>query len=310
LKSRWNERGYDELFSSFIVSDYNGTQWLTKPAFRFHNLAASIGLHKEFEGNVDAYFNVSLSNRNPNPSEFFSDGLHHSTGVIELGDLALKKEQSVKIGTTFQQKWNHFSVELNPYLSAIQNYMFLRPIGFETTIRGTFPVWEYQQTRAQLTGIDVQTNLKIGTNWNESISFSYVNGRDLTQNNALIDLPPMQLNHKIQYSKKEWYKLLLEVKNEVVFYQSQFPNNNFTTNILVNNEFVPVLVDISTPPPGYHLLHFYSEVKFTSFSKINTTLAFTVQNMLNTNYRDYLNRQRFYADEIGRNIQIQLKFNY
>jgi iron complex outermembrane receptor protein len=310
LKSRWSERGYDALFSSFIVSDYNGTQWLTKPTFCFHNLAASLGFHKEFGGNADGYFNISLSNRNPNPSEFFSDGLHHASGVIELGDLALKKEQSLKIGTTFQQKWNRFSVELNPYLSAIQNYMFLRPIGFETTIRGTFPVWEYQQTRAQLTGIDVQTNLKIGTNWNESISFSYVNGRDLTQNSALIDLPPMQLNHKIQYCKKEWYKLLLEVKNEVVFYQPQFPNNNFTTNILVNNEFVPVVVDISTPPPGYHLLHFYSEIKFTSFSKINTTLAFTVQNMLNTNYRDYLNRQRFYANEIGRNIQIQLKFNY
>lgn len=310
LKSRWNERGYDELFSSFIVSDYNGTQWLTKPAFRFHNLAASIGLHKEFEDNVDAYFNVSLSNRNPNPSEFFSDGLHHSTGVIELGDLALKKEQSVKIGTTFQKKWTGFSVELNPYLSSIQNFIFLKPIGFETTIRGTFPVWEYQQTQAQLSGLDVQINWKISPCWNDFFAFSYVHGRDLTQNRALIDLPPMQLNHKIQFAKKEWSNLLLELKNEVVFYQPQFPNNNFTTNILVNNAFVPVLVDISTPPPGYHLLHFYSEIKFTSFSKTKTTLAFSVQNMLNTTYRDYLNRQRFYADEVGRNIQIQLKFNY
>jgi iron complex outermembrane receptor protein len=28
--------------------------------------------------------------------------------------------------------------------------MFLRPVGFETTIRGAFPVWEYQQTNARL----------------------------------------------------------------------------------------------------------------------------------------------------------------
>jgi len=41
-----------------------------------------------------------------------------------------------------------------------------------------------------------------------------------------------------------------------------------------------------------------------------TTLAFSVQNILNTSYRDYLNRQRFFADETGRNIQLQLKFNY
>jgi iron complex outermembrane receptor protein len=39
--------------------------------------------------------------RNPNPSEFFSDGLH-STGIIELGDLALDKEV-VKLSTTVQQ---------------------------------------------------------------------------------------------------------------------------------------------------------------------------------------------------------------
>jgi len=35
-----------------------------------------------------------------------------------------------------------------------------------------------------------------------------------------------------------------------------------------------------------------------------------VQNILNVAYRDYLNRQRFFADEIGRSFQIQLKFNY
>jgi iron complex outermembrane receptor protein len=51
FKSRWNERGYDEAFSDFIVSDYGGTQWLTKPNFTFHNVSASFGFHKEFENN-------------------------------------------------------------------------------------------------------------------------------------------------------------------------------------------------------------------------------------------------------------------
>jgi iron complex outermembrane receptor protein len=41
--------------------------------------------------------------RNPNPSEFFCDGLHHSTGIIELGDLALDKEVAVKLSTTVQK---------------------------------------------------------------------------------------------------------------------------------------------------------------------------------------------------------------
>jgi iron complex outermembrane receptor protein len=41
---------------------------------------------------------------------------------------------------------------------------------------------------------------------------------------------------------------------------------------------------------------------------LTTTLA--VSNLLNTNYRDYLNRQRFFADDLGRNFTLQLKLNY
>ena len=310
FKSRWNERGYDPEFSNFIVSDYDGTQWLTEPNFVFHNVSASLGIHKEFDNQLDWYLNMSLATRNPNPSEFFSDGLHHSTGVIELGDLALKKEQSVKFSTSVQKKWRSFSLEINPYVSKIRNYMFLRPTDFETTIRGTFPVWEYQQTTAIISGIDFQSHWNLSEQWQHFFALAYVNGYDVKNSEPLIDIPPLNINNKIRFSKKEWSQLALELKSELVLRQNQFPNNNFTTDVIVNNDFVPVVVDISTPPKGYQLWHFYSEIKFKTFSKTKTTLAFSVQNILNTTYRDYLNRQRFFADEMGRNFQIQLKINY
>lgn len=309
LKSRWEERGYDPEFSKFIVGE-QGNQWLTKPSFNFHNVSASLGFHREFENDLHWYGNVSLAARNPNPSEFFSDGLHHSTGVIELGDLALDQEQAVKLSTTFQKKWNRFSVEFNPYLNSIRNFMFLRPVGFETTIRGAFPVYDYQQTQARLFGIDLQTQWKINEEWQHGLMVSYVNGRDVSNRTALIDMPPLGLSNKIQFTKAAWHDLKLELKSELMLRQKQFPNYNFTTNIIENNELVPVVVDISTPPAGYHLLHFYSEMTFKTFGKTSTTLAFSVQNIANTSYRDYLNRQRLFADEMGRNIQLQIKFNY
>jgi iron complex outermembrane receptor protein len=309
LKSRWEERGYTNEFADFIVGE-QGNQWLTKPSFTFHNISASAGFHKEFEADLNWYSNISLATRNPNPSEFFSDGLHHSTGIIELGDLALDKEQAVKLSTTLQKKCTAFSVEVNPFINSIQNFMFLRPVGFETTIRGAFPVWEYQQTNARLVGVDVQTNWKIGKQWQHDFTLAYVNGKDIINKESLIDIPPLNLSNKIQFSNREWHELKLELKSEIVLRQDQFPDNNFTTNIVVNNEVVPVLVDISTPPPAYQLLHFYSEMNFKTFGKTNATIAFSIQNILNTNYRDYLNRQRFFADEMGRNFQIQLKFNY
>jgi iron complex outermembrane receptor protein len=215
FKSRWEERGYSSEFTSFVVGDY-ANQLLTEPTFTFHNISGSVGFHKAFDSGLNWYTNLSYAMRNPNPSEFFSDGLHHSTGVIELGDLALDKESSLKLTSTLQKKWKSFSVELNPYINSIQNYMFLKPVSFETTIRGAFPVWQYQQTNARLVGVDTQTNWKINSHWNHSLAFAYVNGSDLTQNIPLIDIPPFTASTKIQYSNAKWNHFLIEVKGELV----------------------------------------------------------------------------------------------
>ncbi len=308
-KSRWNERGFSNRFDHFIVGE-QGNQWLTKPEFSFHNVSASLGFRQAFEANSNWYFNLSLANRNPNPSEFFSDGLHHSSGVIELGDLGLQKEQSIKATTTFQKKWSQFSFEISPFVNQVQNFMFLRPIAFETTIRGAFPVWEYQQTNARLTGFDIQSHWQINSAWQYDFMLAYVSGKDVTNRTSLIDIPPLNFGNTIQFTKKEWNQFKAELKSEVVLRQNQFPNNNFVANVIENNNLVPVLVDISTPSPAFHLVHLYSEMKFKTTTNSAITIALFVQNMFNTNYRDYLNRQRFFADEMGRNIQVQLKFNY
>ena len=309
LKSRWEERDYSPQFDNFITGDF-GTQWLTKPTFTFHNFSASIGTQYSFGEGYDWYLNLSRAVRNPNPSEFFSDGLHHSSGMIELGDLRLEQEKSNKISTSLQKKWEKVKINLNPFLNYIEDYMFLKPVGFETTIRGAFPVWEYQQTNALLTGIDFNSEWQISEHWQHRLLLTYVNGRDKTNNDAIIDMPPLTLNNRIQFSKKEWNNLTLELQSEMVFRQTQFPDNNFTTNIIENGDFVPVEVDISTPPPSYHLLHFTSDFQFKVSEHSLATLGFSVFNILDTPYRDYLNRQRFYADELGRNFQIQLKINY
>ncbi len=309
FKSSWEERDFEAQFGDFVVGE-SGIEWLVKPKFRFQNLSASLGFLKEFETHLKWFANISLASRNPNPSEFFSDGLHHSTGMIELGDLGLNREQSLKISTAIQKKGSVFYFEINPYLNRISNYMFLKPIDVENTNRGTFLVWEYQQTNALLAGIDVETHWNWSKQWTQNLAMSYVNGEDVSKNEPLIDMPPLNLNSKIQYTNPKWHDLLLSLKADIMFRQTRFPDNNFETNIVVNGNLESRLVDISTPPSAYQLLHFYSEMKFKTFKNSLTTLVFSVQNIFNTEYRDYLNKQRFFANEMGRNLQIQLKINY
>jgi iron complex outermembrane receptor protein len=145
---------------------------------------------------------------------------------------------------------------------------------------------------------------------NYRTSLAYVYGEDRDNREALIDMPPANWNNGIQYRKQEWNHLVLGLQSELVFTQNRFPDNDFVVNVPVDGEFVATNVAISQPPKGYHQLHFNSEMQFDAFEKSKITIGFNIQNVFNTNYRDYLNRTRFYVDEMGRNFTMQIKLNY
>ena len=69
-------------------------------------------------------------------------------------------------------------------------------------------------------------------------------------------------------------------------------------------------MDISDSPRGYQKLDGVLSIKVSDKNDLKTTLRLIVQNITNAEYRDYLNRMRFYSSELGRNIQLQLNFNY
>ncbi len=309
LKSRWNERRYDQDFEQFIIGDFVN-QWKTNPVFEYQNISASIGVKHTISKKYNIYLNWGFTNRNPNPSELFSDGLHHSTGQIELGDLRLKKETSNRFTTTFVYNSDHFLLEVSPFLNQMENYIFLQPTGIQQNIRGVFPVWEYQQTTARLIGFDADFNWKINKNWNYKSGFAYVKGKDLNKNNSLIDMPSKNWKNAIMFELEKWNQLKIELKNEIVFTQKEFPNNDFMVEIPKDGAIVPTLIKISQPPKGYQLWDFSTRLNVYSNQNIEAELGFMIQNLFNTTYRDYLNRNRFYTDEIGRNFLLQLKINY
>lgn len=309
LKSRWNERNYDNDFANIIIGDF-GTQWKTNPVFIYHNFSGSIGTKYQINTNLKWFANLSLASRSPNPSELFSDGLHHSTGQIELGDLRLEKEKAVKISTALSCSSEKFAFEISPYLNIINDFTLLEPTSLEQSIRGAFPVWQYRQVNARLMGIDVNADYDFAKNLNYHSTFSYVYGEDRDNEEALIDMPPVNWNNTVLFKKQDWYNLVLSLKSELVFTQKRYPNNDFIADVPVDGAFVPTLVAISQPPKGYHQLHFGSEMSFATFEKSRITIGFNIQNIFNTNYRDYLNRTRYYVDDMGRNFMVQLKFNY
>ena len=73
--------------------------------------------------------------------------------------------------------------------------------------------------------------------------------------------------------------------------------------------FIPNdFIDYLAPPRQYFLtnLNFSTDLYL---AKKPITVGASVYNLLNINYRDYMNRFRYFSDETGRNFVVRLKLN-
>lgn len=303
-KTRWAERGYPSDFQNIIIADYP-TQVLANPIFDYHNASASLGVGKRLGESHAFSLNYALSSRAPNPAELFSNGLHHAAARIELGNLRLKQEYSNRLSATYTYTHKDIlKVDVEPFLNGISHYIYDRPVGVETSIRGAFPVWEYGQTNALLAGIDASITYNFLPGWSLSNKSSYTYGYDSSERRPLISMPPFRTINTLTYQNKRWKNLTLEVRSEWLAMQRNYPDFNFMQFLPTENQ--EVLVDISTPPPGYHLLHANASMSFNKHFR----LSLFATNIFNVAYRDYLDRMRYFADNIGRNISLQLTINY
>lgn len=308
LKSRWNERNYNADFSDIITAEV-GNQYLANPVFDFHNVSATAGIRHTFNS-FQLSANYALANRAPNPSELFADGLHHSAAVIELGNLRFKTETSQKLSLDFRKDQGDFTFGIAPYYNHIANFLLIQPSGVETTIRGAFPVWEYEQVDARMFGVDVDWNYEISDQFAYRGKLAYVNGKDIKNDQDLIQMPPANFSNTIRFQYKKWHQLQLNLTGDYVARQHQYPDHNFNYDVLENDTYVNTLVDVSTPPEDYFLLGFEASATFNPFQQGSMQVGLHFNNLLNTSYRDYLNRLRYYSDNLGRNVMLQVKFDY
>lgn len=308
LISDWNSLGYDVLFPQFDTGVVDGLELETRPEFTFHNVSTSLGYEKKFENDYELLFNYGLAQRMPNPSELFSGGLHHSAARIEIGFLTIGKETANKFALAFQRSNENFGFAINPYYKHIDGFVQLRPTGIRTTIRGAFPVWEYNQVNARIFGVDIDINKKINDRFSYTGTLSLLRGDNLTENAPLIHMPSANFSNSITYRNEAFHQLKLSINQRTVLQQNQFPDYNFFTFNPTTQQ--QVFVDISSTPPTYSLFGFSSSAVFYPFNKGSMQVEFNVDNLFNVAYRENLNRLRYFADELGRNFNVKIKINY
>ncbi len=289
-------------FEAGIRADYrNLKSWLwtgtefNTPLLEFFNLAYNIGGIYRFSSDLDLHMNLGTAWRPPLPNELYSDGIHHGAAALERGDSALTHEYAREASLQFNyHRKDEITAEVSFYHKLIDNYIFLDPTGeTKLTVRGAFPVFAHKQADAIFQGIDLTLTYRILKNLKWVSKSSIVRAFEKESQEFLPFIPSDRTYNGLQYNFKKAKKLkntFLEVGLQLVAKQSRIQPG----------------ADFVNPPNGYGLLNIESGCS-VFIGKQRLDLGVQIKNLLNTTYREYMNRFRYFSDDLGRNISFSLK---
>ena len=121
---------------------------------------------------------------------------------------------------------------------------------------------------------------------------------------ALVDIPPLNITQEIVIQPFKKTPFSLRLSSQYQARQRQYPDNNFTYTFIENGALVERTIDISSPPGQFHLMHLSLETML----KEKIRISLTAENIFALDYRNYLNRLRYFAGETGRNIRLELSY--
>jgi iron complex outermembrane recepter protein len=270
---------------------------LQRPNLQFQNMSYNLGGIYKLDSTLNLSLNFANGWRAPSVNELYTDGLHHGIGAIERGDKNLKTEYCNNLIGGMIWKHTAFRVEASAYSYWFKNYIYYSPSPQpELTIRGAFPVFNYVQNNARIAGADVLFQYQPISMLTLKTRAMWVRGTNTETNQALVYMPADRYEVSIALNAKD----VKHFKNSYL---------ESTLNLVDKQYRVPDSVDVAPPPPAYYLLGF--NIGTTVLIKKQAfIITLSITNALNTVYRDYLDRFRYYSDAPGTSFIFKLRMPF
>jgi iron complex outermembrane receptor protein len=264
--------------------------------FEFNNFSAFLGGVYAFSRNWTFSSNFATAWRPPNINEQFSQGLHHGLASIEIGNPDFVSEKSYKWLNTINYSNSKLNIELTGYANRIDNYIFLNPIEEGLiTIRGTFNVFEYLQTDANFLGADFNSVWEITDRWEFYSRASMVRAYNLSEDSYLPFIPADRIENGLSF------------KLQAV--TGKLSSKLFVSNLSVARQNREPDFDFAPAPPGYSIWNIGIQNSFKTNKNI-LNIGLHVNNLLDSAFKDYMNRFRYFTHEIGRNVFLKLNYEF
>ncbi|MCS7075487.1 MAG: TonB-dependent receptor [Bacteroidia bacterium] len=240
--------------------------------------------------------NIATAWRMPAMNELFVNGVHHGAASYEIGNPNLKTEQGIKgICSLHHQNHDKVNIQISAYYHYIHNFIYLKPtLQPILTIRGAFPSFVYEQNNAMLYGTDITVKHQFFRYYYVEVQQSVVRGWNTSLKTHLPLMPSDNLQVHLNYQNRIkiafFDHLTLKVGGQYVAKQIRYMPNT----------------EIVSPPNAYYVF----DISMQTSIQNKFFIQFQIDNLLNQRYRDYLNRFRYFTDEVGRNAIFSLKYQF
>ena len=252
-------------------------------------------------------FNAGYGWRPPSANELYANGLHQGMAALEQGNPRLEPEQTRMINLGLEWKGKGLEFYSQAGLRSVRDYIFLEPLSMPAiTINGVYPQFAFVGRDAHISHWNNQLSQNLGKKWKLNLSSAWVRGRDKEKQNWLVWMPADRWSAGLHYhstksrSGARPNRLGLPVQGGVeiqhVAHQKRVPLDSANQ----------VILDYAPAPPAYSLLRFYLGGQLRGG---HLQWLISMDNALNTRYRDYMNRLRYFADEPGLNLCFRLQYH-
>lgn len=265
-------------------------------SFFYQNISTNLGAI--FHTNEDLTFNVNAGKawRAPGVNELYSNGLHHGAASIEIGDKHLQAEKAYNFILTGNYHHENLGAEVSLYRNYIQDFIYTEAGEPRLTVQGAFPTFYYKQANAVLSGIDFYAH------------YTFLRHFTLQSKAAIVRAWNREMQEWIPYMPADRWENGIKVSSDKIG-RFELPYITISALKVWTQTRIPSTADLVAPPKGYVLWNIESGGHF-HIKKQEVRVGLGVTNLLNTIYRDYMNRFRYFANEPGRNVSLRISFAF
>ncbi len=253
----------------------------------FENMAASLGLSVPVTTDVSFTANMSRGFRAPAVEELFANGYHAAVGTFDVGNAALRPEQSTGFEAGLRAQTPRTFAQFSTYYNLINKYIVPTATGTRDVDGTDVPLVNFRQRDATLYGVEGQLETKLVRRWVGGVMGDYVRAKIRNSDDNLPYIPAGRLGASLRYDNGR-----ISAGGDVrrVFAQEKVSGDN---------------LDVATD--AYTLLDLSATWLFTVKGSQVHSVTMRVDNALDEQYRDATSRIKSYAYNPGRNLSVVYK---